>query len=56
MSVLGLKSENKSIYIDECVEKISYTTKIDIIEEKWIITIDKSRRNWYNLPVKGVKR
>ena len=56
MSVLGLKSENKSIYIDECVEKISYTTKIDIIEEKWRITIDKSRRNWSNLPVKGVKR
>lgn len=56
MSVLGLKSENKRMYIDECVEKISYTTKIDIIEEKWRITIDKSSRNWYNLPVKGVNR
>lgn len=44
------------MYIDKCVEKISYTTKIDIIEGKRIITIDKSRRNWYNLPVKGVKR
>lgn len=56
MSVLGLKSENKRMYIDEYVEKISYTTKIDFVEEKNGITLDKSRGNWYNLPVKGVKR
>lgn len=34
MSVLDLKSENKRIYIDKHVGKISYTTKINIIEEK----------------------
>ena len=34
MSVLGLKLENKGTYIDEHVEKMSYTNKIDIIEEK----------------------
>lgn len=56
MAVLGLKLENKEIYINEYVEKKSYTRKTDIIEEKYGISIDKFRSNWYNIPVKEVKR